>query len=163
MTDLPDVDAFEPNRVRITGETEANVIALSVRVEPDAIIVQTRTGTVSSEQVTLPYDSLESVHIVRDATYTVVFETERREYALTNLSPDRGAVGELVDYVRDRGGLRTERQSNGSTTESQADTDVQTEQKDPATEPEGKRGQGGDQETETELDEWTWGETSGTN
>jgi len=162
MTDMPDVDAFEPNRVRISGETEANVIALSVRVESDAIIIETRTSTISNEQIELTYDSLESVHVVRDGTYTVVFETERREYTLTNLSADRAAVGELVDYVRDRGGLRAEHQSNSSTAPSQADTDVQTEQNDPGTEADGERGQEGDPETETELDEWTWGDTSGT-
>jgi hypothetical protein len=160
MTDTPDEDAFEPNRVRISGETEANIVALSLRLESDAITIDTRTSTVSSEQVTLPYDRLESVHVVREATYTVIFETARREYALTNLSADRTAVSELVDYARTRGGLRTEHQSTDSTAESQADTDTQTAADESETEEQAEQ-----EETataETELDEWTWGETSGT-
>jgi len=147
MTDKPDEDAFEPNRVRISGETEADVVALSLRLESDSITIDTRTSAVTSEQVTLRYDRLESVHVVREGTYTVIFETDRREYALTNLSADRAAVRELIDYVREQGGLRTGQRSSGSTAEV-ADTDGQTELEDA--------------ETETELDEWTWGETSGT-
>jgi len=152
MTDKPDEDAFEPNRVRISGETEADIVALSLGLGSETITIDTRTGTVSSEQLTLPYDRLESVHIVREGTYTVVFGTDRCEYAVTNLTADRAAVRELVDYARQQGGLRTERQSSDSTAQSRA-TD--------ATEPDD--GESEQEETpETELDEWTWGETSGT-
>lgn len=153
MTDKPDEDAFEPNRVRISGETEADIVALSLSLDSDTITIDTRTGTVSSEQLTLPYDRLESVHIVREGTYTVVFETDRCEYAVTNLAADRAAVRELVDYARQQGGLRTERESSDSTAESQA-TDAPTERDAGETEQEAA--------PKTELDEWTWGETSGT-
>lgn len=162
MTDKPDEDAFEPNRVRISGETEANVVALSLRLESDAITIETRTSTVSGEEVTLPYDRIESVHVVREGTYTVVFETAQREYALTNLSADRTAVNELVDYARARGELRTEHQSTGSTAESQADTNTQTAPEESGTEETGQAEQEETAKAETELDEWTWGETSGT-
>jgi len=153
MTDKLDEDAFEPNRVRISGETEADVVALSLSLGSETITIDTRTDTVSSEQLTLPYDRLESVHIVREGTYTVVFGTDRCEYAVTNLTADRAAVWELVDYARQQGGLRTERQSSDSTAQSRA-TDAPTEPDD---------GESEQEETpETELDEWTWGETSGT-
>ena len=160
MTDKPGEDTFEPNRVRISGETEANVVALSLRLESDAIAIDTRTSTVSSERVTLPYERLESIRVVREATYTVIFETDRCEYTVTNLSANRAAISELVDYARAQGGLRTDRQSTGSTAETQDSTDAQTA----SDETEGKSDTEQEETAneETELDEWTWGETPGT-
>lgn len=160
MIDKPEENAFEPNRVRISGETEANVVALSLSLGSEEISIETRTSTVSSEQLTLPYERLESVHVVREATYTVVFETPACEYAVTNLAVERVAVRELVDYVRQQSGLRTDNHSNESTAQSQASTEAETE---PETTEKSEADQVRDADDEkTELDEWTWGKTSGT-
>ncbi len=50
MTDKPDEDAFEPNRVRISGETEADMVARP-RARPRRLRPTRRVETV---QLTLP-------------------------------------------------------------------------------------------------------------
>lgn len=148
---------LEPNRVRISGETEADTVAVSLDIGPDAVSVDTRNSAISGERVTLQYNSLESVHMEREATYTVILETDGCEYALTNLSADRTAVSEFVEYTREQGGLVAATQPSGSTTE-QTSTNVPAESEETESEEESQTGQ--EDETITELDEWSWGGAS---
>jgi len=132
--------AFEPNRLRADGATDIDTVALSLRVTENAITIETRESAISQGAVELPYEQMEAVRTVREVTYTVVFETTQTEYVVTNVSPDRGTVRELVDYVR-------QKMAGEEPTATAESADAESE---PAV----------DDASETELDEWTWGETS---
>ena len=130
----------------MSGRETGTAVAVSLDVDTDGIHVETRTGVVAEDRILIPHERVDSVHVRRDGTYTLVVETGPTTYRMTNVASDRSAIREALDYVREQSGLAE--RSTREEGQTPKDTAPTTDGDDT----------GGDA-TKTEMDEWVWGST----
>jgi len=93
---------LDANRVRASGAESFEEIVVSAAISPDCISIETRTGSISADELELSYEELEVVDSKRELSFALVFETTDTEYVLTNVTPDPNRIEDLVATIRER-------------------------------------------------------------
>jgi hypothetical protein len=93
---------LDPNQLRASGDRSFDEIVLSAAVTPDGIQVETRSGSISTNEIEIAYDDLVAVTSKQELSFALVFETTDTEYVLTNVTPDPNRIEELVATIRER-------------------------------------------------------------
>lgn len=91
---------IDPSRIRISGDETSEAIAVSAEINETGIQITARTGSVSTREIELLYDDIDSVSSKKELLYALVLEAGETTYALTNVAANESQIQEITGDVR---------------------------------------------------------------
>lgn len=91
---------IDPSRIRMSGDEAFEAIALSAEINETGVHIAARTGSVSTREIELPYEDIDSVGAEEGLLYALVLEADGTRYALTNVAANESQIQEIIGDVR---------------------------------------------------------------